>query len=232
MAPAPPVPTFGTTATPPPLAREDDELELDFDHLVGQTQYRGVEAAAVRPPADEPTAFGDVDDLTTSHPLRTPVAFDEGDHDGNTVSLSELRDLTASTAVVGSAPRDTVVPTGPPVVGRLRFDDGQVVDVDRPIVLGRQPRSSSPLPDPGRAPRLVALADPGQALSRSHAEVRVEGGQVVVVDLGSTNGTTVTVAGRPPLELVPGVASPLGPGDHVTLADAVGFTFEPVGGPW
>jgi pSer/pThr/pTyr-binding forkhead associated (FHA) protein len=53
----------------------------------------------------------------------------------------------------------------------------------------------------------LRLVDPG--VSRHHAELRVEGDQVVLVDLGSTNGTFVN--GQPVRRVA------LGDGTHVSL---------------
>lgn len=111
-------------------------------------------------------------------------------------------------------------PAGP--VARLVLSHGEVVDVDRPVVLGRDP-----LPDASDAddPRLVALPSPSREISGTHLEVRPgtgsEAGTAVATDLGSTNGTVVVQPGMPPEELAAGVPTPLLPGAVVDLGDGI-----------
>ena len=74
-----------------------------------------------------------------------------------------------------------------PSLGRLQLDDGQVVELDHELLIGRRPERDS---DPARqALRPVTLT--GDKVSRSHLEVRFQGWEVLVADCGSTNGTFV-----------------------------------------
>lgn len=67
-------------------------------------------------------------------------------------------------------------------VGSLVLSDGSRVPIaDRPVTIGRM------------ADCAVVLTD--ESVSRRHAEVRRQGTHIVVVDLGSTNGTKVNGAG-------------------------------------
>jgi hypothetical protein len=111
-----------------------------------------------------------------------------------------------------------------PNLGSLRFSTGQVVPLDRPVVAGRSP--SVERVSGADLPQLVQIDSPGNDLSRSHAEVRLEGWHVLVVDLGSVNGTVVTLPGRAPERLRPGQPCPVVPGSVVTLANEVTFTYE------
>ena len=71
-------------------------------------------------------------------------------------------------------------PGGP--VGALVLGDGKRVALgDDPLTIGRLPECD------------VVVAD--KNVSRRHAELRRQDGQIVVVDLGSTNGTRVNGAG-------------------------------------
>ena len=66
----------------------------------------------------------------------------------------------------------------------LHLPDGRVVGLLAPTVVGRAPDS------PGF--ELVALADPERSASKNHATLRLIGPDTVeVIDLGSTNGTSV-----------------------------------------
>jgi hypothetical protein len=76
-----------------------------------------------------------------------------------------------------------------PPLGFLVFDDGSTFTLDGQYVLGREPETD-PLVDGGTA-RPIVLDDPQASVSRVHAEVRLHGWDVQLVDRGSTNGTHV-----------------------------------------
>jgi hypothetical protein len=72
-------------------------------------------------------------------------------------------------------------PGGSPA-GSLVLPDGNRITLsDDPVTIGRLPECEIPLSDPN--------------VSRRHAEVRRQDDDIVVVDLGSTNGTRVNGAG-------------------------------------
>ncbi len=73
-----------------------------------------------------------------------------------------------------------------PTLGFIVFDDGASFGLDRSYVIGREP-SAGDNPD---AEQLV-IHDNNDTLSRTHAELRLDGWTVQIVDLGSTNGTYV-----------------------------------------
>ena len=75
-------------------------------------------------------------------------------------------------------------------------------------------------------PRLVAVPSPEQDISRSHLEIRPEGVSVLVVDLGSTNGSTLLREGQLPVRLHPNEAVLVVEGDVVDLGEGVTVTFE------
>ncbi|VDR39261.1 FHA domain [Tsukamurella paurometabola] len=113
--------------------------------------------------------------------------------------------------------------TGPrPPLGLLVADDGTAFVVENDMVIGRDPaafvaqRAGRP-PGGGRlAP--VVLPDRTGALSRAHLEIRIDGWQVLAVDVGSANGTWVRPPGAAqPLRLPPGQPVPLGVGSDIHL---------------
>lgn len=112
-----------------------------------------------------------------------------------------------------------------PPLGVLRLSTGDVVTLDRGVVLGRSPQLRPDLP-PGSRPHVLRLPSPQNDISRTHAEVVLEGWHVMVRDLGSTNGTTVTLPGYEPARLRPTDQPVLEPGTVVTLADEITMTFE------
>ncbi|MBO0608745.1 RDD family protein [Myceligenerans salitolerans] len=100
-------------------------------------------------------------------------------------------------------PDETIMqmPTGstgamdpPPVVGAvLELESGEMVRVDGPTLVGRNPQA------PGSSGvRLVQLPDPTRSVSKNHAELGVDSAGLWLTDRASTNGTVVSVPGLPP----------------------------------
>jgi hypothetical protein len=121
---------------------------------------------------------------------------------------------------------------GPPhVVARLQLSTGELVDVDRLVLVGRAPDARR-FADAGERPRLVAVDSPHQEISATHLEVRPgtgpDAGVAVLTDLGSTNGTWLVRPGRDAEELRAGLAERLLPGAVVDLGD--GVTIRVLGG--
>jgi len=112
-----------------------------------------------------------------------------------------------------------------PPLGVLRLASGDVVSLDRGVLLGRSPKVNADLPAAER-PHLVRVPSPENDISRNHVEVVLEGWHVLVRDLGSTNGTTVALPGQVPVRLRPGDQQLIEPGTTITLADEVSLTFE------
>ncbi|MCK9792668.1 FHA domain-containing protein [Isoptericola sp. 4D.3] len=111
-----------------------------------------------------------------------------------------------------------------PPLGTMGVSGGPRVTLDRPVVVGRKPRSPRATGDD--VPRLVTVPSPQQDISRSHVEVRLEGWHVLVSDMSTTNGTTLLRSGQPPLRLHPGEAVMVVSRDVVDLGDGVTLTFE------
>ena len=112
-----------------------------------------------------------------------------------------------------------------PSLGLLRISTGGAVPLDRGVLLGRAPRVNEELP-PSQRPHLLRVGGVDRDISRNHAEVVLEGWHVLVRDLGSTNGTTVTLPGQEPVRLRPTEDHGIEPGAVITLADEVSLTYE------
>jgi pSer/pThr/pTyr-binding forkhead associated (FHA) protein len=65
---------------------------------------------------------------------------------------------------------------------------------------------------------------PNQDISRTHAQITAEGGTVVVTDLHSSNGTLVTLPGKPAQKLRPGEPSAVIVGTIIDLGDGATLT--------
>ncbi len=95
---------------------------------------------------------------------------------------------------------DTGSGPGAPSTGitkALQFDDGIIVPLVADIVIGRNPDRVAEL---GNAHPVVVTGD---RVSRAHLIVRCRGGEVIVEDCGSRNGSVLVPSeGRPPIGLV------------------------------
>jgi pSer/pThr/pTyr-binding forkhead associated (FHA) protein len=110
-----------------------------------------------------------------------------------------------------------------PVIARLVFDSGLIVDVDRPQLIGRRPTAP---PEADEIPNLVTIPSPDSDLSRAHTAVRIEGWDVLVEDVGSTNGTEVRLPAGDPVRLREHDPVLVVAGTEVTMAGAVRFRVE------
>lgn len=116
-----------------------------------------------------------------------------------------------------------LVPGPRPTLGFIVFDNGSTYGLDRSYVVGREPGQILEL---NVAP--LAIHDDNETLSRRHAEIRLVGWDVHIVDLGSTNGTFVwDVSFERWNQIAPNTPVLLSPGDTVALGRRT-FVFESV----
>jgi hypothetical protein len=151
-----------------------------------------------------------------SVPPPTREAADTGDTQSQDFAPGQL-----ATPPGGDAPQPP--PAGSRAVARLIFSSGDVVDVDRAILVGRAPEARRFGGD--EQARVVTVPSPQQEISSTHLEIRpgagADHGSAVVTDLGSTNGTVVVQPGLPAEDLQPGIAVQLIPGAVVDLGEGV-----------
>lgn len=183
---------------------------------------------ASAPPA--PVSFASA--VVPPAPPAPPAASgqDIGDHDGATISLAEARRLRAATSAP-DAPTE-VMPTLPggaagSASARIRLSTGQIVELDRTVIIGRKPRSTRA--SGSTMPHLIAVDSPESDISRNHLEVRPEGDSVVVIDLHTTNGSTLLRPGADPVRLHPGEQTLVLGGDVIDVGDGVTVMIEEFG---
>lgn len=111
-----------------------------------------------------------------------------------------------------------------PEVAVAVLPSGERIPLGRGVIVGRRPRTRRV--EDGRVPRLVTVDSPGEDISRSHVELRVEDWNLVAVDLSSTNGTLLLREGAPPQRLRPEASTILQLGDRLDLGEAVVLTIE------
>ncbi|GAA1978543.1 FHA domain-containing protein [Microbacterium pumilum] len=224
LAPAPPSPALIDSAAVLSLADADTLLPAESTFTVRHDdEAPDVELAASLAPA--PVGVDDELGRTVirgdGSSLPTPVL---GDHDGETISLAQAQALRAGGDPSAAAP--PLAPPRPPAPGRLRLSTGQVVPLNRTVVLGRRPRSTRITGTD--LPHLIAVESPQQDISRSHVELRVEGDSIIATDLNTTNGTLLLRSGSDPVRLHPGEPTVVVPGDILDLGDGITVAIEDV----
>ncbi len=166
----------------------------------------------------EPMTFGDpASDPTPTG--ETPVVGDAWDNDGQTVAGAPQADFDRP-PIPGQEVAPDVVSRP---VASLVFSTGDVVSVDRTVLVGRAPEARRFASHD--QPHVVTVASPHQEISSTHLEIRpgagADHGSAIATDLGSTNGTVLAQPGLEPEDLTPGIAVSLIPGAVLDLGDGV-----------
>lgn len=110
-----------------------------------------------------------------------------------------------------------------PRLGGLRLPSGEVIALDRGVVIGRRP---APVDDEGEWPHLVTVPPEASYVSRVHVHVRLDGWLVIARDVGSRGGTTLRVPGREPESIRAQEPHVLEPGQSLDLADEYEIVYD------
>ena len=98
---------------------------------------------------------------------------------------------------------------------RIRLDDGRDIELDRTVLIGRNPAGH-----PGEdTAQLIPLADPGRSISKTHLHLLAGNGGVWVTDRDSTNGSSVTTPDGIRTALAAGEPTHVRPGSTVHFGD-------------
>ena len=182
---------------------------------------------------------------TTIRPPSAPATTAEpDDHDGATSRRpAHLAQSTTPTVLAVSCPlghltppispqcrvcHQRVAPQEPrrvdrPSLGGLRLPTGEVVPLDRGVILGRKPAPAEGSTD---WPHLVHLPSDHSFVSRRHLQIELDGWDVVARDLDSRGGTTIALPGRDPVRMRPGDAYVLEPGTLLDMAHVYSVRYE------
>jgi hypothetical protein len=218
-----PAPSRAAPSTPDePRADPDSEA---YDFLFGDTIYRTQAGASIRIPNPDPERPGDHDGHTMlASDLGKPPAREPGSA-GTPVSEATVVAPIPPRAVQpvsDHAPADrgqpaVAVPVGPTL--QLERADGTREALNRPVLIGRSPAASGTASEA----RLITIVDDPD-ISRTHLRVAVEGDVVVVTDLGSKNGSIITLPGGAPRKLRASEPTVVLPGTLIDLGGGTTFT--------
>jgi len=228
------VPNAAPEAAPPPqradrpqAAPEEPRADPDseaYDFLFGDTIYRTQAGASIRIPNPDPARPGD-------HDGQTMLATDLGRPAAPAASAAAepISEATVLAPIPPRAPATEVLvdsvepahapslPLGPTL--QLERADGSREPLSRPVLIGRSPAATGPASDV----RLITIVDDPD-ISRTHLRVAVEGDAVVVTDLGSKNGSLITLPGATPRKLRASEPTVVLPGTLIDLGGGTTFT--------
>jgi uncharacterized RDD family membrane protein YckC len=177
------------------------------ERMLAPRSTRPVAAAAA--PAPRPEAVEDEQrplTLPRSGPADDPVAV-------ASPAATEVGERTER--IPPPSERRTSAEPSPRRTWTAVLDDGREVPVRGLVLLGRNPQ-----PRPGEeTAELVKLADETRTVSKSHLALDVDGDTLVVMDRGSTNGSTVTTAEGVTTACTPEKPAPAADGSVVSMGD-------------
>ena len=71
----------------------------------------------------------------------------------------------------------------------MRTSTGEVVELDRPVLVGRSPAPSEVRGLEDSAPTVLTVPSPGQLISRNHLLIELDEWSVLARNLSESNGT-------------------------------------------
>jgi len=188
-------PPAGQPGSPAPYAAPNPHPPAAPAFSAGQQQAvppsfapNASQAAFVQPAAAQPPAFATANGAGAAHP--------DDDHD-----RTQMRGGYREAA--------------PVAVLRIKLDDGRDFQLDRNVLVGRNPVGQSG----EQQAQLLAVDDPGRSISKTHLHLLTDGAGIWVTDRNSTNGSAITTPDGLRTALQPGVPSFVSPGSTVHFGD-------------
>lgn len=214
-----PSPVPATPAAPPPPGAAPPKLRPPrvFEQIHGSQVHEARRAplpiAGVKQPAQRPGGVA-----APSHVVVKGFRCSRNHHNDPRVSFCSVCGIRMDqrTGVLIDGRR--------PPLGLLVLDIGSTFVLDDNYLLGRNPEVDDAVI--GSRLRPIRLDDDSGTLSRVHAEIRLEGWDVLLIDRASANGTYIAASGQAGWNrLAPNTPVVLSPGTHVRTGRRM-FTFE------
>jgi len=173
-------------------------------------QVNGPQASAPQAPAPSASMPSQTMPYASPASFAPPVADSQGVPPGHRVPSPHVDDDVERTQVRPGT-------TGPAQVAvlRIRLDDGRDFQLDRSVLVGRNPLGQAG----EQHAQLLAVDDPGRSISKTHLHLLTDGAGIWVTDRQSTNGSAVTTPDGLRTPLVPGVPTFVTPGSSVHFGD-------------
>ncbi|WP_327077650.1 RDD family protein [Pseudarthrobacter siccitolerans] len=152
-------------------------------------ETRASAAPAFQAPGFEATSF------------QAPAPAVQQGHPDDDVDRTQVRHGSAAPAPVAAL--------------RIRLDDGRDFQLDRSVLVGRNPVGQAG----EQQAQLLAVDDPGRSISKTHLHLLTDGAGIWVTDRNSTNGSAVTTPDGHRTPLQPGVPAFVTPGSSVHFGD-------------
>ena len=113
-----------------------------------------------------------------------------------------------------------------PPLGRVRASTGKVVELDRPVLVGRAPAPSEVRGLEGSAPAVLTVPSPEQLVSRNHLLIELDEWSVLARNLSESNGTLLLREGEPARKIPSSEPVLLRAGDVLDLGDGQSLAME------
>ncbi|GAA1486525.1 RDD family protein [Brachybacterium fresconis] len=223
----PPAPSYGEQASQEPApsdglaapqpfperAPQEPEPARSYGDPAQQSPYRAPTPSADPVPAQSADAQG-AGPPPTGEPAGAPDELTGDAWGGTDDGVDEQTRLTVPDESIEDLEQTRVSAVPMPPVKRVRLtaDDGSDRVVDKAVVIGRNPSSDG-------QDVLFVLKDETRSVSKTHLRIDGTGQDVVVTDLGSTNGSSVVREDGSRESLVPNSPTVLPSGAQVTLGD-------------
>ena len=113
-----------------------------------------------------------------------------------------------------------------PPLGRVRASTGKVVELDRPVLVGRAPVPSEVRGLEDSAPAVLTVPSPEQLVSRNHLLIELDEWSVLARNLSESNGTLLLREGEPARKIPSSEPVLLRAGDVLDLGDGQSLVME------
>ena len=113
-----------------------------------------------------------------------------------------------------------------PPLGRVRTSTGEVVELDRPVLVGRAPAPSEVRGPGDSAPAVLTVPSPEQLVSRNHLLIELDEWSVLARNLSESNGTLLLREGEPARKIPSSEPVLLRAGDVLDLGDGQSLAME------